>query len=137
MSAAAGRSAAITRLVCRENAGSCRRECIYLDGALYPWRSWKAATESGCSGCWRYVHVEGKGAGVVVLGIAFLGERDGGQAFAFGLFAAGGASAVDVQGRTRLRQVKFAEIASLLAQFATANVSTTACEGSILERLRS
>lgn len=66
-----------------------------------PWRSWKLAAESGCSGCWSYVHVEGEGfgVGVVVLGIAFQGERDGGQAFAFGLFAAGGASAVDVQGR--------------------------------------
>lgn len=59
-----------------------------------------------------------------------------GWRFAFGLFAAGGASAVDVQGRRTATSSKFAEIASLLAQFATANVSTTACEGSILERLR-
>ena len=58
----------------------------------------------GCDRAWllrllAVVHVEGEGVGVVVPGIAFLGERDGGQEFAFGLFAAGGASAVDVQGR--------------------------------------
>jgi hypothetical protein len=34
-----------------------------------------------------------------------------------------------------LHQVKFAEIASLPAQFAIASVSTTACEGSILEKV--
>jgi hypothetical protein len=53
------------------------------------------------SGCWRYVHVEGEGfgVGVIVLGIALEGERDGGQAFALGVLASSGSAAVDVQGR--------------------------------------
>jgi hypothetical protein len=39
------------------------------------------------SGCWRYVHVEGEGpgVGVVVAGVAFQGERDGGHAVALGV----------------------------------------------------
>jgi hypothetical protein len=46
------------------------------------------------------LHVEGEGfrVGVVVPGIAFQGEGDGGQAVALGILAGGGAAAVDVQG---------------------------------------
>jgi hypothetical protein len=56
--------------------------------------------EPGWLRCWRYLHVEGEGfgVGVVVPGIAFQGEGDGGQAVAFGILAGGGAAAVDVQG---------------------------------------
>jgi hypothetical protein len=51
--------------------------------------------------CWRHAHVEGEGfgVGVVVPGIAFQCEGNGGQAVALGILASGGAAAIDVQGR--------------------------------------
>jgi hypothetical protein len=59
--------------------------------------------ESGWLRCWRHVHVEGEGfgVGVVVPGIAFQSEGDGGQAVALGILAGKGAAAVDVQAGTR------------------------------------
>src|SRR5271165_1380337 len=47
LSAAAGRSAAINPARLRGNAGSCRREWFYLDGALYP-----VAQLEGCDRVW-------------------------------------------------------------------------------------
>src|SRR5580692_11681689 len=69
--------------------------------------SWKLRQGSCFSGCWRYVHVEGEGlgVGVVVAGVAFQGERDGGHAVALGVPAGQGAATVDVQGRNAVMPV--------------------------------
>jgi hypothetical protein len=71
-------------------AGSALRSARF-----YPAMVAEVAVEPAWLRCWRHVHVEseGFGVGVVVPGIAFLGEGDGGQAVAFGILASGGAAA--------------------------------------------
>src|SRR5580698_7908625 len=65
--------------------------------------SWKLRQRSCFSGCRRYVHVEGEGlgVGVVVAGVAFHGERDGGHAVALGVPAGQGAPPLMCRAGTR------------------------------------